>query len=214
MAEFIELPIFPLNLVLYPNSRIPLYIFEKRYKIMIRKCIENKSTFGINLYSGNTVYTTGCSASVEEVVVRNENGEMNIIVRGQNRYKTMKYGIGKDGYYIGSIVYIKDDNPEYDIKKMEKAVSQYNDLVKTVYKGTVKKVDLNEQKWQSGKMSVTFFMAEKCGLSLMEKQNLLEADGEDKRLDLLLKYFKEVIPKIKEADVIAGIIKSNGYIQQ
>ena len=57
-------------------------------------------------------------------------------------------------------------------------------------------------------------MAEKCGLSLLERQSLLEMNEEDTRLNYILKYLEEVMPKLKEADKISNIIKGDGYIQQ
>ena len=43
------LPLFPLNLVLFPDMTIPLNIFEERYKLMINSCLENDSKFGVVL---------------------------------------------------------------------------------------------------------------------------------------------------------------------
>ena len=214
MTGEIEIPLFPLNVVLFPESKIPLYIFEERYKKMIGECISNKSVFGINLFSDKNIHITGCSAKVEEVTERLENGEMNIIVRGVQRYKIISYELSIAGYYTGIIEYTDEESGEYDKVKMEKAVKIYNDLVEIVYKGSVKRIDLNDIKWHKGNSTVTFTMAEKSGLSLIERQKILEMDNENMRLDFMLKYFSEVIPKVTEADKISNIIKSDGYIQQ
>ncbi len=214
MSAEIEIPLFPLNVVLFPHSKIPLYIFEERYKKMIGDCINNGSVFGINFFSEKNIHTTGCSAEVDEVTERLANGEMNIIVKGVRRYEIVSYELSLEGYYSGKIEYFDDQTGGYDKVKMEKAVKIYNDLVEIVYKGSVKKIDLSDIKWFGGNRSITFSMAEKSGLSLVERQKLLETDSEDKRLDFMLKYFEEVIPKVKEADKISNIIKSDGYIQQ
>lgn len=214
MPAEMEIPLFPLNVVLFPHSKIPLYIFEERYKKMIGESISNGTVFGINFFSDKNIHTTGCSALVEEVTERLENGEMNIVILGVQRYKIISYKLSIEGYYAGKIEYLDDDIGEYDKVKMEKAVKIYNDLVEIVYKGSVKKIDLSEVKWFDGNRSVMFTMAEKSGLSLIERQRLLEMDSEDERLDFMFKYFDEVIPKIKEADKISNIIKSDGYIQQ
>ena len=214
MTGEIEIPLFPLNVVLFPESKIPLYIFEERYKKMIGECLSNSSVFGINLFSDKNIHITGCSAKVEEVTERLENGEMNIIVKGVQRYKIIRYELSIAGYYTGIIEYTDEESGEYDKVKMEKAVKIYNDLVEIVYKGSVKRIDLNDIKWHKGNSTVTFTMAEKSGLSLIERQKILEMDNENMRLDFMLKYFSEVIPKVTEADKISNIIKSDGYIQQ
>ncbi|MEO8447541.1 MAG: LON peptidase substrate-binding domain-containing protein, partial [bacterium] len=85
MSEEIEIPLFPLNVVMYPHSKIPLHIFEERYKKMIGECESSGAVFGINFFSDKNIHMTGCSAEVTEVTERLENGEMNIIVKGIQR---------------------------------------------------------------------------------------------------------------------------------
>ena len=209
-----EIPLFPLNVVLFPFSKLPLHIFEERYKKMINDCIENDTVFGINFFSGRKIFTTGCTALVDEVLDRSQSGEMNIITKGIQRFNIISYGLGNENFYLGKVDYIDDDSSEYDKTIMEKAVKIYNELVEIVYKGSVRKIDLNEMKWFDEKRSVSFSMAEKSGLSLAERQSLLELNTEDKRLEFMLKYFDDVMPKILEADKISAIIKGDGYIQQ
>lgn len=208
------IPLFPLNVVLFPDSKLPLYIFEERYKKMINNCIENQTYFGINFFSNNRISPIGCTAQIDQLVSRTLNGELNIISKGINRYKIIKYEMNKNGYYTGTVDLAEDYNTEYDKVKMNKAVDIYNKLVEIVYKGSVKKIDLNDIKWYNENRSVSFTMAEKCGLSLIERQSLLEMDDEDTRLIFILKYFEEVMPKLQEAEKISNIIKSDGYIQQ
>jgi len=208
------IPLFPLNVVLFPDSKLPLYIFEERYKKMINDCIAEQTSFGINFFSNNHLYPTGCFAKVDQLVSRSENGEMNIITKGLDRYKIITYEMSKNGIYTGYVNMITDCSPDFDKEKMNTTVSLYNSLVEIVYKGSVKKIDLSEIKWLSENRSVSFVMAEKCGLSLIERQNLLEMDKEDTRLNYILNYLEEVMPKLKEADKISNIIKGDGYIQQ
>ena len=210
----IKIPLFPLNVVLFPDSKLPLYIFEERYKKMVNDCLSDRTNFGINLFAGNRLYPTGCTALVDEVVSQTETGEMNIITKGIIRYKILNYETGEDGLYSAEIDLIEDVNTEYNKEKMTKAVDLYNSLIEIVYKGSVKKIDLTEIKWYSENRSVSFTMAEKCGLSLIERQTLLEMNEEDVRLDYILKFLEEVMPKLKEADKISNIIKGDGFIQQ
>lgn len=208
-----EIPLFPLSAVLFPSSKLPLFIFEERYKKMINDCLSSGNEFGINYFADRKVYQVGCTAVVEELTNRTETGEMNIIAKGVARYKIIEYELSSEGFYVGKIEFVSGDNLNYDKVKMEKAVKIYNDLVELIYKGTVKGIDLSDIKWYDGKRSVSFLMAEKCGLNLLERQTVLEMDKEDLRLEYIMNYFNEVIPKLKEADRISNIIKSDGYIQ-
>ncbi|MEP7146081.1 MAG: LON peptidase substrate-binding domain-containing protein, partial [bacterium] len=132
---------------------------------------------------------------------------------GMRRFVLKNYELNPKGYYEGNIKFLDDRNIDFDKAKLQKTVDIYNNLVETVYKGTVKKIDTGEMKWLEGKRSFAFFMAEKCGLSLAERQQLLEISTENKRLDFIMNYFDDVVPKIKEADKISNIIKGDGYIQ-
>lgn len=43
------IPLFPLNVVLFPGMMLPLHIFEERYKVMIKECLETGQSFGVVL---------------------------------------------------------------------------------------------------------------------------------------------------------------------
>ncbi len=44
-----RIPLFPLNVVLLPGADLPLHIFEPRYREMVRRCLDDKSEFGMLL---------------------------------------------------------------------------------------------------------------------------------------------------------------------
>jgi len=88
-----ELPLFPLNTVLFPGMALPLYIFEDRYKMMISECVAASRPFGVVLIrtgnevgSGAAIHEVGTTAHVTQV----ENladGRMNIAALGYNRFR-------------------------------------------------------------------------------------------------------------------------------
>lgn len=87
-----ELPLFPLNMVLFPRMLVPLHIFEERYKAMIRYCVEHNSLFGIVLIrAGEEVggpavpYDVGTKALIMRLVEL-EDERKYIIVRGMGRF--------------------------------------------------------------------------------------------------------------------------------
>ena len=68
------LPLFPLQVVLFPRVILPLHIFEDRYKQMIGECLEKRWEFGVVLARDNSLENTGCTASISEVVRKYEDG--------------------------------------------------------------------------------------------------------------------------------------------
>ena len=82
-----ELPLFPLNTVLFPSTPIFLHIFEQRYKVMINHCIDQDRPFGIVLldHSGHPL-SVGCTAQIIQVE-RLQEGRMNIVATGLERFR-------------------------------------------------------------------------------------------------------------------------------
>ena len=208
-----DIVLFPLQVVMFPYSKMPLHIFEERYKKMISGVIDSGGEFGIVLLFEANLQTIGTSSRVIEVTKKFENGEMDIITEGTKRFRLFSYDVGNDELYRGKVEFLEDDNQLYDKSEMQRAVENYNILVDLAYKGSIKKISLDDGIWLDGRRSVCYSMAEKCGLSLKEKQQMLEMDTEQDRLDFISTYLENVLPKLKEAERISEIIKSDGYIQ-
>src|SRR5437868_15508940 len=84
------LPLFPLELVLFPGMALPLHIFEPRYKEMIGECLEHDSPFGIVRAIEDGIAQIGCSAEVVTVVKRYEDGQLDIVTRGLRRFEVLE----------------------------------------------------------------------------------------------------------------------------
>ena len=96
MDEERRLPLFPLNTVLFPNGTMPLHVFEDRYRLMVKTCLEADSTFGIALIkSGSEVgepaepHPVGTLARIEDVN-RLDDGRMLLVVRGMKRFAIVR----------------------------------------------------------------------------------------------------------------------------
>src|SRR5712692_5059879 len=91
-----DFPLFPLNTVLFPQGRMPLYIFEPRYREMINRCLEEDLAFGALLIKEGA--EVGATATPHEIgtvarivdVARSEDGRMNISIMGITRFKLLE----------------------------------------------------------------------------------------------------------------------------
>jgi Lon protease-like protein len=104
----IELPLFPLKTVLFPQMPLALHIFEERYKQMIGRCIADEAPFGVVLIrEGSEVgmpaspYDVGTSAQIVGVEHLRE-GRMNIIASGARRFRLLEV-IRRRPYLIGRV---------------------------------------------------------------------------------------------------------------
>ena len=91
-----ELPLFPLNVVLYPGMQLPLRVFEDRYKLMMKKCLEGDKAFGVVLIkSGREVggssvpYEVGTVAKILDIVPQG-GGRMNLSAIGEDVFRILK----------------------------------------------------------------------------------------------------------------------------
>ena len=103
------IPLFPLQVVVFPRTHLPLHIFEERYKQMVGAAIENSTEFGIVLAKDDGIVNAGCTVLVEKVVEKYPDGRMDILTRGQRRFEIVGLNEEKD-YLQGEVNFFDDDD--------------------------------------------------------------------------------------------------------
>ena len=106
-----ELGLFPLPLVLFPTERIPLHIFEPRYLELIDECLSDGSEFGLVFSSGDAMQDVGTRASVADVLERLEDGRLNIVVEGGERFRVVGLTDGR-AFATAEVEPVEDDDDE------------------------------------------------------------------------------------------------------
>ncbi|MDH3251296.1 MAG: LON peptidase substrate-binding domain-containing protein [Ignavibacteria bacterium] len=206
MSDLI-IPLFPLEVVLFPGSALPLHIFEERYKVLIQECLDEKREFGINLLLDGKVAPVGCSASVVSVLRTYSDGRFDVVVEGERRYALNRYDSGSALYLVGEVEYFEPaDQPAEEMLGKE-TVRLYNQLIATVYGDTLPRVEhtLDDR-------HLSFKLAQKAGMDLQHRQRLLELPTEQERIEMLHTYLTEVIPKLERLSEVERVIRSDGYL--
>jgi Lon protease-like protein len=205
-----QIPIFPLALVVFPNSKYPLHIFEERYKILINKCLANSIGFGIVSKIGDTISEIGVYVEVANVTKINESGELDIVVAGKWRFKRMDLEMHRDGYYLSEVNKIKDHDADSDFNYnlffvLKQRVQEMLKLVN---------FDVNQGFWDTLEKTnlKSFKIAEKSGLSILQQQELLNFRSENKRLSYLLDHFEKLEQKLELNKQTREIILGDGYL--
>lgn len=103
------LPLFPLQLVAFPGSAIPLHIFEDRYRRMVGEAEASGSEFGIVLAKDEGIVNAGCTVVVESVLKRYEDGRFDVLTRGRRRFLIQSVNQDLD-YLRGEVEYFDDDD--------------------------------------------------------------------------------------------------------
>lgn len=185
-----ELPLFPLNLVLFPGMQLPLHIFEPRYRLMIRRCLESDRSFGVAMivegqegFSGTVPTDVGCSAEILEVA-RFDDGRMNLQCVGRRRFRIISQR-EQDGYLIGDCKWVDDSvsgqGTTDQARKIQPLVLRYlTDLTRDV---GVSGVDVAEFEIPDDPYGLTMWLAALMPIPCAQKQRLLEMTSTAARLD-------------------------------
>lgn len=109
-----ELPIFPLQTVLFPGGTLPLRVFEARYMDMSTRCLREDSVFGVNLIAeGHEVGTparphpVGVSARITAWDMA-QPGVLHIVVRGERRFRILATETGENGLLLGRVEWLAE----------------------------------------------------------------------------------------------------------
>jgi Lon protease-like protein len=122
------LPLFPLQVVVFPRTQLPLHIFEERYKEMVGEAIRDGSEFGIVLAREQGIVNTGCTVKVEKVLEMYPDGRMDIVTVGQRRFEIRSLDQDKD-YLRAEVDFFDDDEIEpADEDLRAEAVRRYGEL--------------------------------------------------------------------------------------
>ena len=193
MSKDENCPIFPLRTMLFPDSRLPLRIFEPRYIDMVSKCMKDSLEFGVILSRESNdpkmfeTYNIGTMAKIIDWEQGND-GLLGITTIGTNKFKLLGMNKQEDGLNIGDVEIIEREG---DFKPTE----NFSNLV-SLLKAILDDINLyndDEKKFESASW-VSFRFAEILPLKLEDKQKCLEIDDPIIRLN----YLEPLIRMIRE----------------
>ena len=185
--NLIRLPLFPLNVVMFPNTSIPLQIFEERYKQMLKDCLDGDSRFGVTLIKEGaevgdpaTPHSVGTVADI--VHVNRVSGDRFFIsIFGSERFEIVE--ISQQRPYLTADVRLLADEVEVDVPPTEmaqirKAATEHVRLRYGLNGGWVR-----ESRLPTDPLDLSYFIGGMLQASLQEKQALLEEPSTSKRLE-------------------------------
>jgi Lon protease-like protein len=179
------IPLFPLNIVLFPDGPLPLRIFETRYVDMVRRCMREDGCFGVVLISEGLeagpaqTYDVGTTAKIIDFH-QLPDGLLGLSCVGQRRFRILKKSIAKDGLNLGEIEWPADE-PVLSVPARHAPLTELLRIVLPqlgeVYTGIDMRLD--DAAW------VGHRLAEILPIELSLKQSFLEMDDPIQRLDAL-----------------------------
>ncbi|HEX4678589.1 MAG TPA: LON peptidase substrate-binding domain-containing protein [Gaiellaceae bacterium] len=123
-----DLGLFPLPIVLVPTERIPLHIFEPRYRELVDECIALGEEFGLVLATGDgAVHEIGTRARIVQVLEVLDDGSMNIVIEGGERFRLLDLTSGRT-FTTGIVEPVLDDDEPALSADVERALDVFSEL--------------------------------------------------------------------------------------
>jgi Lon protease-like protein len=196
-------PLFPLALVILPGETVPLHIFEERYKLMIGRCLDDDSEFGIVWLADDGLRDVGCTARVTRVIERLDEGRMNILVRGERPFRLRRRV--EDLPYPAGDVELLEDAEAGDEEAARQARERYSELVERV---------TEERPDQEALVGLDAYgLAATVEFGPEAKQELLELRSERERLDRLGGLLTNALESLERAQLVAERARGNGKFE-
>lgn len=205
MTNFI--PVFPLNIVVFPGEQLNLHIFEPRYKQLIQDCFAENKPFGIPAVINNQMQEMGTLVKITEIVEVYEDGKMDIKTNGIKVFRTLELIKSIPGkLYSGAIVNYPENNEKRNHYFMQKILTSVREMHKLLQvTKDFKKTD-NEL--------CSYDVAHHVGLSLEEEYEFAGLLHELQRLEYLKLHLQKTLPTVAGIESLKEKIKLNGHFKE
>ena len=197
-----RLPLFPLGIVLLPGEPVPLHIFEPRYKEMVQVCIEGDRPFGIVYASEKKLAEVGCTARIERVAARYDDGRLDIVAVGEDRFRVEE--IHRDLSFLSV-----DAGPVRDAVEADDPGARRAAITRHMKLMELAGEDPAPQRYDQG-VPASFVIGRNAGLDLADKQALLEMAAEAERIRYLSEHLGGLLRRLEKARTFRDRARGDG----
>ncbi|MBL7472672.1 LON peptidase substrate-binding domain-containing protein [Robertkochia sediminum] len=198
------IPLFPLQIVVFPGEKLPLHVFEERYRELVKDCRDGKQSFGIpTVIDGSLGY--GSELYIEEVSREYPSGRYDIVCRAGRAFKLLEFVNPVPGKrYAGGVLEYLENVPDGLDTQRERVIV----LLQTLYE------EIGVDNTIPGIADFdTFTYAHKVGFNLKEEYLLLQMTSEADRLDHMERHLQRIIPVIRQVNATKKMIQMNGHFR-
>ncbi|HEY3961830.1 MAG TPA: LON peptidase substrate-binding domain-containing protein [Gaiellaceae bacterium] len=199
-----ELGLFPLPLVLMPTERLPLHIFEERYKELIAECLESDDDFGLVLATGDgAVHEVGTRAAVDEVLDMLDDGAMNVVVRGGDRFRLLELTSGRS-FTTCLVEPVEDDDEVADSVDVARALELFGSIA-AIAETEIELPDADTE-------NIDFVLAARIDFGADAKQDLLATTSPRERMTKLLALLELALESTQLQKTLRERAGKNGQV--
>jgi Lon protease-like protein len=199
-----EIGLFPLGVVLLPTERVPLHIFEERYRELIGECIEEGSDFGLVYAEGEELADVGTRARVAQVLTRFPDGRLNVLVEGGSRFRLDELTTGRS-FHTAIVSPLEDEDDPAAQESIDRALAQFGRLRE------ITGSDVDSPEMEDAQLS--FALAGRVELPAEDKLGLLRDVSERRRMDRVCELFEAAISGAERMRLAAERATTNGRVE-
>jgi ATP-dependent Lon protease len=199
-----RIPLFPLDIVLFPGQAVPLHIFEPRYRQMTRHCIDKQSPFGIVRADGADLAQTGCSSMIVKILKEYEDGRSDILAAGQNAFRLVRTHDEKP-YLEADVEFLEEDFIGVDPAVASRLEELCNQCHQILYGEDAPRFETE------GGISLAYHVASELPVDVAIRQNLLEIRSEAVRQEKLAVHLSEWYVQLQRREHVRGKAAGNGH---
>jgi Lon protease-like protein len=196
-----EIGLFPLGIVLLPTERVPLHIFEPRYRELIGEVLESDGDFGLLFADDDGIREVGTLARVSDVLERFDDGRLNIVVEGGERFRVEQLTRGRS-FLTAQVAPVEDEDSSTDAELAARAVGSFRALAALAGAEPPEPDEASPQ--------LSFELAGQVELPHPEKQRLLESRAERERLELVAELLDDARIALMQTVELGERAKRNG----
>ena len=196
------LPLFPLDVVLFPGVPLPLHIFEPRYKEMIGECMAQHRPFGVVRAVEQGLAEIGCTAEIITVVKEYPDGRLDLVSEGRSRFEVVR--VNEERSFLRAEILMIDDEPGASSgEDRARAIQLHSEMLAVA--GA--KPDLSA----ADPLLLSFYLAGSLPLDLDFKQALLAMKSESERLEAVIAFFESILPGMRRTMYVRRKAGGNGH---
>ena len=200
------LPLFPLNLVVFPGEKLNLHIFEPRYRQLVRECIEQDTSFGIPPYLNDSLSELGTEMRLVGVEQTYSSGELDIRTKAVGIFRINKFYRQAPGkLYAGGLVENVAQDPEADPVLRSVITRQVRQLYEAL--------GLRKLLLELAPDYSIFDVAHHIGFSTEQEYQLLATTSELERQELVRDHLDTILPVVLETERLKERVRLNGHFK-
>ncbi len=214
----LEIPLFPLNTVLFPGTPIHLHIFEPRYIKMVNHCVENSQPFGIALIRSGIEalgplaepHYIGCTAQIAQIQPLAD-GQMNLVAIGVERFRVLTIDRETKPFLVGRIQLYPIENPDpagLD-RRCVHLRRHFERFIKILLDAGSQPMDLSQL--PDDGVALAFLAAAVLQIPPVQKQELLASESADKLLDRLEHHYLRELALLEVVLSKQEVLQAGGF---